>query len=160
MKKITRSILTLLAWELLVISQKDRTFKRVLKKKKWFEKISYIFETLVNFNKSIVEDTSKEFEKMDITWTVKKTFKDTTEQLHILYENLQDQVAILEDKVLDLSETWKEEAFQQLDYVKEIYGETKKTLKTIATDMIEKNKLEEKLVAIKKNIDTLRKSLK
>jgi len=160
MKKITLWLITLLAWELLVISKKDRTFRRVLKKKKWLDKVSYIFQTLVNFNKSIVDDTSKEIDKMDIPGSVKQWVEDTKDQLHMLYKKLQEQVSLLEDKVLDLSDAGKDEALQQLDRVKKVYVKTKKKVQEAANDMVEKNDLEEKLVAIKKNIDTIRKSIK
>lgn len=160
MKKLTWGLFTLLAGELLVISKKDKTFQKALKKKKWFDKVTYIFQTLLNFNKWIVEDTTKEIEDMNISWKVQESIDITKEHLENLYSTLEENVAHLEETINDLTKTWTKEASDQLARVKELYLEMKKTLKNTTNEMNEKYALEKKLVAIKKNIDTIRTSLK
>ena len=157
MKKLTWGLITLLAWELIAISQKDKKFKTTFKKKKGADKRNYVFTTLFNFNKKIIEDTTKEIKKFD----AETTLDDLKLQAEDQFNHLKEKVSSLEEKIENTIEDFSQEDLKEyIAEIKEYYLSTKETIKTITGDMNEKYALEEKLVAIKKNIDTIRTSIK
>lgn len=141
MKKIWFGILAFLVGELVAIAHKDKLFKKNLQKKTGMEKWKYIFHSLFDFNKQLVQS---------VPAVDKEAIKTRAQEE---YTHMVEKAKLLEDHL----EKWSEEKLQpHLTELESLYA----TYKEKAKEYSDQLDLEEKLHMIKTKIDHLKKKLK
>lgn len=139
MKKIGFWILAFLVGELVAIAHKDKQFKKNLQKKEGLERWKYIFQSLFDFNKELVQQAPS---------------------LNEVKAWAQDEYAIITDKVGDLEENLEkrseEKAKPHLEEIESRFEEYKSKVMAYGNEI----NLDAKIETIKKKIDLLKKKFK
>ena len=135
------------------MKKKDANFKKQIAKKEWVDKISYIFDKLLSFNKELVSEAKESIENLDkeqITEHVVKTkawFQaEYTTVLESLKELNSQSSEITKKKLTDI--TWK---------LKDRLSELELQAKTLWLDLDKKYGRKKKLAELKKLYDSLEK---
>jgi len=154
MKKLKRWILAFLLWELVVISHKDKTFKKQLNKKKGFEKVKFLFQSLFHFNKTLIDEGKESIKDMDLPTKVEEKIEQTKIWAENEYEHIKWKVEELEKNWKDLDKKYIQATLQKLE--KE-YAPVYKKVVTISKKLDKKYDLKNKFVDIKKHITKLKR---
>ncbi len=141
MKKLGLWIIAFFVGELVAIAHKDKQFKKTLQKKEGMDRRKYIFQSLFNFNKELVQSAPE----IDI----KNIKKRANEEYALLTTKVED----LEKNLHDRSE---EKVMPHLEEAQARFEE----LKAKAKQYSEEVDLDDKLVMIKQKIDTIKKKIK
>ncbi len=139
MKKIGLWILAFLVGELVAIAHKDKQFKKTLQKKEGMERWKYIFQSLFNFNKELVQSAP----------TPKEAKARATEE----YETLTHNIDHIEKNLHDWTE---EKVMPHLEEAQARFAEIKTKAKEYSDDI----DLGEKLAVVKQRIDAIKKKFK
>lgn len=154
MKKFKRWILAFLLWELLVISQKDKTFKKQCVKKKGFEKVKFVIQSLFNFNKDMINESKESIQEMDLPTKVGEKIEQTKIWAENEYKHLQWKIEELEKNWKDLDKKYIQTTLAKLE--KE-YTPVYKKVVAISKGLDKKYDLQNKFVDIKKHITKLKR---
>ncbi len=139
MKKLWFGIVAFLVGELVAIAHKDKQFKKTLQNKQWLDRRKYIFESLFNFNKELVQKAPAQVESMK-AWAVEE------------YDTITSKVSELEAKANE----WSQEKIKpHLAELQERFAEFKAKSKELSEDM----NLEEKIDMIKAKLDAIHKKM-
>ncbi len=110
MKKLKRWLVALLAWELLVLSQKDKNFKKDLTKAQGVDKIKVVFDWLFNFNKKILNDLQATNLK-DVKQTTIQRFEKESALLEEKLDTRENEFSSWSDEKLPIYLMWLETQF-------------------------------------------------
>lgn len=153
MKKIAWWIFAVLLGEFLVLVHKDKKFKTTVKKKKGWEKVKYICNSLFQLNKDLVDRAQQEIQDLDIQENIAVWKEKAEEEYDILVKKISD----IENKIASYTEKDIAIIVKEL---KTTYTQLLSKVKKIAEELDEKYDLEKKVVAIKKQITTLQNTKK
>lgn len=154
MKWFKRWILAFLLGELVVISKKDKSFKKRLTKKKWFKKVKFLFQSLFDFNKDIFNEQKTSLSNMNIPEKLETKIQETKQWAETAYNDLKGKVIDLEKERKNIDKKYIKTTLRDLE--KEYTPLYQKVVK-VWKEMNEKYDLENKVLDIKKHITKLKR---
>lgn len=92
------------------MSRKDKAFLPELKEKKWFDKVSFVFKKLFDFNKSVINDAQEEAKEVNLQEPITKA-KERIEQEAI---HIQTAIANIKEKITDYTLKEREEILKDI----------------------------------------------
>lgn len=149
MKKLKWVVGAFLLWEISTLIYKDKSFKSKLEKKQWFDKVKFLFQSLVDLNKKLFYDV-KDYD-----------YEGKIEEFKVMFENEKKDI---ENKIKDLSKQaldLKDE--KMVPVIKDIEKKVKtlkKWIENTISDLDEKYDFEDKIDIIVKKVNELKKKTK
>ncbi len=154
MKKILVWISALLAWQFLVMKKKDNNFKTQLSKKQWREKVEYVFNRLIQFNKELLLSAKQSVQEVNQE-TIQEKAEETKERIEEEYKKIKKYLT--ENKVLpkksdNTIETFKNEMEDRLKTFE-------KKAKSLGDDLDKQINRKAKLAELKKLYENIQKKI-
>ena len=152
-KKIFLRLVALLAWQFLVMKKKDSNFKKQVNKREGTDKLKYIFDRLLSFNKELIWEAKESVEALDSKQIKEKVTKSKAW--------VQAEYTTLKESMIDL-EWWlewmsKEKIKKILKQFKWRFTELESTVKDLGVDLDKKYAWKKKRSELKKLYDSLEK---
>ena len=147
MKWLKRWIIAFFVGQFLALSKKDPAFKKQIARKQWRDKITFILDSIFNFNKELVHDTTEYFDaetlqtKID-QWSawVKEEYDHLKWVILTYADSTKDQIEDIRDKLQTRFEHLMEAGSAAKDDLEEEFHreEKIKELKKLLADLDKK----------------------
>lgn len=147
--RIKRWIIAFLAGELITLTKKDRTFRQGIKRASGREKITYVFDTLFNFNKELVKDVQEQVD-----------FEQLKARLDQGVARVQQEYASLQEQLKELITTGNAAGEEIVTQLKERFSRLQESAEMIKQEFSSDFSLDKKMAELKKLIEDLAKKTK